>query len=288
MTVSIASSKVAVAGRATIAVRGTITSWRRRWPSAMTALIICSSSASRIPCSPPRSTIRRSSSAVIWAEAVTSVPNGRVTARVTPVSMATIGLRMRPRTSTGAASVSAKRSGNARASVLGTSSANTMVNRASRTVTMISASPSAVPCSSPAPASSRERPALRLTAAKAEARKPMVVRPIWIAARKRPGSAISCCTRRAPGRPSSTSCSTRLCRIETRAISAATKNASSRVRASRNRISPTGKLKPCRPRRPIRSGGDRGSGRGSRPRASRAGRPWSPRHQRPSSSRHPA
>ena len=52
----------------------------------MTALIICSSSASRIPCSPPRSTISRSSSAVICASDVTSAPNRRVTQRVIAVS----------------------------------------------------------------------------------------------------------------------------------------------------------------------------------------------------------
>ena len=49
------SFKLIVTGSATIDVRGTITSWTRRLPSSMTALIICSSSASRIPCSPPRS-----------------------------------------------------------------------------------------------------------------------------------------------------------------------------------------------------------------------------------------
>ena len=57
--VSIARSIVADDCRAMIATRGTITSWTRRPPSSMTALIICSSSASRMPCSPPRSTIRR-------------------------------------------------------------------------------------------------------------------------------------------------------------------------------------------------------------------------------------
>ena len=82
---SIASSKVAVAGRAAIAIRGIITSWTRRSPSSMTALIICSSSASRTPCSPPRSTISRSSSAVIWASLSRVAPNSPAIARVIPV-----------------------------------------------------------------------------------------------------------------------------------------------------------------------------------------------------------
>ena len=119
MTVSIASSKMAVAPRATIAIRGTITSWSRRSPSSMTALIICSSSASRIPCSPPRSTISRSSSAVICASVVTSAPNSRVTQRVIAVSSATTGPSSRARKSTGRDSTSANRSALASASVFG-------------------------------------------------------------------------------------------------------------------------------------------------------------------------
>ena len=132
---SIASSNVDDAGRATIAIRGTMTSWRRRSPSSMTALIICSSSASRIPCSPPRSTISRSSSAVICASVVTSAPSAREIVRVVAVSSATTGRKMRPMMSTGRASASANASGWARASVLGTSSPNTIVNSDSRIVT---------------------------------------------------------------------------------------------------------------------------------------------------------
>ena len=51
---------------------------------------------------------------------------------------------------------------------------------------------------------SRDR-RLRLTPAKAAARKPMKVMPIWMTARKRPGSVLSRRTRRAPRRPSSMS-----------------------------------------------------------------------------------
>ena len=140
---SIASSKVEDAGRDTIAIRGTITSWMRRSPSSMTALIICSSSASRMPCSPPRSTIRRSSSAVIWASVLTSAPNSREMLRVAAVSRATSGRRMRPMMSTGPARRSAKASGCASARVLGTSSPNTIVNSDRRIVTSSSATPPA-------------------------------------------------------------------------------------------------------------------------------------------------
>ena len=59
----------------------------------------------------------------------------------------------------------------------GTSSANTIVNRARITVTTTSATKLAVPRSMPAPASASARPSARLTAANAEARKPMTVRP---------------------------------------------------------------------------------------------------------------
>src|ERR1035437_9874329 len=65
MKVSMTSSMVAVTGRAVMSVRGTMTSWMRRPPSSMTALIICSSSASRMPVSPPRSTMSLSSSVLI-------------------------------------------------------------------------------------------------------------------------------------------------------------------------------------------------------------------------------
>ena len=97
-------------GRATIAIRGTITSCRRRSPSSMTALIICSSSASRMPCSPPRSTISLSSSAVIWASLDTLTPRSRVIALVTRVRNQTIGLRTRAIHSTGPATSIDRRS----------------------------------------------------------------------------------------------------------------------------------------------------------------------------------
>ena len=214
----------------------------------MTALIICSSSASRMPCSPPRSTISRSSSAVIWASDVTSAPNRRTTQRVIAVRAATSGPRSRPRKSSGPESVSANRSLLARASDFGTSSANTIVNRARITVTTTRATKLAVPWSMPPLARVSARPSARLTAANAEARKPMTVRPSCDTARNRPGSSSSRRTRRAPGRPSSTSCSTRLRRIETSAISAATKKPSRIVRTTRNRIAAIGLFTRCRPR----------------------------------------
>ena len=63
-----------VVGSATMSMRGTMTSWTRWSPSSMTAWIICSSSASRMPCSPPCSMIRRSSSELIRLVAETSAP----------------------------------------------------------------------------------------------------------------------------------------------------------------------------------------------------------------------
>ena len=48
-----------------MSMRGTITSWTRLLASSSTAPIICSSSASMTPCSPPRSTRIISSSGVI-------------------------------------------------------------------------------------------------------------------------------------------------------------------------------------------------------------------------------
>ena len=112
------------------------------------------------------------------------------------------GAAARPSTSSGAASVRAKRSGWASASVLGTSSREhdreqrqqdgddqqgDAVRRARRPRPPRRAGPPA--------------PSVRLTAAKADARKPMNVRPTWLTARKRPGSPGRRWTRRGPGRP---------------------------------------------------------------------------------------
>ena len=82
----------------------------------------------------------------------------------------------------------------------------------------------------PLPSNTCSRLVVRLTAAYAEARKPRKVRPIWVTARKRPGCAIRPLTRFADRFPSSASCSMRVRRIVTRAISAATKTPSSTVR----------------------------------------------------------
>src|SRR3972149_5996127 len=81
-------------------------------------------------------------------------------------------------------------------------------------------------------------PTVRLTAAKAEAKKPTKVIPSWMTARKRPGWAISRRTRRADRLPSSTSCSMRVRRTVTRAISAAPKTPLIRMRTTMTRISP--------------------------------------------------
>ena len=64
----------------------------------------------------------------------------------------------------------------------------------------------------------------------------MNVSPIWVTARNRPGCCMSRRTRRAEPLPSSTSCSTRVRRIVTSAISAATKTPSSSVRRTMTRI----------------------------------------------------
>ena len=140
MTVSIASSIVASAGSVTIAMRGTITSWMRWSPSSMTAWIICSSSASRMPCSPPRSTRIVSSSVLITPCAWSPAPSIRATVVVIAVRTRTSGPRTRSSTSMKPLSRSAKRSVWARARLLGTSSPKTIVNRLRRRVTMISAS----------------------------------------------------------------------------------------------------------------------------------------------------
>ena len=101
-------------------------------------------------------------------------------------------------------------------------------------------------------------PSARLTAANAEARKPMNVsaelddgeEPARVV--DQPSDAP------APGRPSSTSCSTRLRRTETSAISAATKKPSRSVRTTRNRISPSDRAGSPRPA--LRPGGRGGCG----------------------------
>jgi hypothetical protein len=140
--VSIASSKDAVACIAAIAIRGTITSWTP--PAAelddrVDHLLLL---GLEDPCSPPRSTMRRSSSAVIDASLLSVAPKSRVIAAVTPVRSAMTGPRARARKSIGSDRTIANRSVLARASVLGTSSAKTMVKSARMTVTMTSARPS--------------------------------------------------------------------------------------------------------------------------------------------------
>ena len=202
----------------------------------MTALIICSSSASRMPCSPPRSMMSRSSSALIRASLVTLAPKTPAIAEVTRVRIAINGLRTRASSSIGPLNVNANRSGLDSARVFGTSSAKMIVNSASTTVTISSARPSAVPVSSPASVSSSARAVARFTAAYADAKNPITVSPSWETARNRPGSACRRRTRLAAVWPSSASCSTRLRRSETSAISAATKNPSSRVRMTMTRM----------------------------------------------------
>ena len=146
--------------------------------------------------------------------------------------------------STGPASRSANASGCARASVLGTSSPNTMVNSDSRIVTSSSAMTDAGPDSMPSPTRRSASATARLTPAKAEARNPMNVIASWMTARKRPGSDVRRRTRSAPRRPSSTSWSTRLRRSETSAISAATNTALSRT--SRTMIPISSRVLPIR------------------------------------------
>ena len=105
----------------------------------------------------------------------------------------------------------------------------------------------------PALARVSARPSARLTAANAEARKPMTVRPSCDTARNRPGVVEQPAhPPRARDWPSSTSCSTRLRRIETSAISAATKKASRIVRTTRNRIAASGLITPL-PSPPVRA-----------------------------------
>ena len=120
-------------------MRGTMTSWMRWSPSSMTAWIICSSSASRMPCSPPCSMIRRSSSELIRSSAATSAPNSRLIRRVVQVRNATSGPNSVPRTSMSRLVDIATRSAWARPICLGTSSPKMIVKRVRRTVTTTSA-----------------------------------------------------------------------------------------------------------------------------------------------------
>ena len=102
---------------------------------------------------------------MIWLSFETSAPNGRVTARVIPVSSATSGARIRPMTSIGRDTARANRSGNASASVFGTSSPKMIVNPARSTVTMTSAIPAAEPLNRSTCSSSPVSRSVRLTAA---------------------------------------------------------------------------------------------------------------------------
>ncbi len=206
-----------------MAIRGTITSWTRRLPSSMTALIICSSSASRIPCSPPCSMIRRSSSALIRSSAATSAPNRRLIRRVVQVRNATRGPKKTPRTSINRLVDMATRSAWASPICLGTSSPKMIVKIVSTLVTTTRAMALATPWSGSNVMSQSDSPSTRLTAAKADARKPRKLIPIWMTARNRPGSSLSRWTRIAARWPSSMSCWIRLRRIVTRAISVAAK-----------------------------------------------------------------
>ena len=150
MTVSIASSMVAPEASETIAMRGTMTSWMRWSPSSMTAWIICSSSASRMPCSPPCSMIRRSSSALIRSSAATSAPNSRLIRRVVQRQEADERPEQHARAHRSAGSVDiATRSAWARPICFGTSSPKMIVKIVSTPVTTISAMPPAMPCERP-------------------------------------------------------------------------------------------------------------------------------------------
>jgi hypothetical protein len=86
-------------------------------------------------------------------------------------------------------------------------------------VTTMRATASAASASGPSVRSQSAASSTRLTAAKAEARKPRKLIPIWMTARNRPGLALRRWTRAAARSPSSTSCWRRLRRIVTSAIS---------------------------------------------------------------------
>ena len=82
--------------RATMSTRATMTSWTRRSPSSRTPPIICSSSASMVPCSPPRSTRMRSSSLVMASSGTSRTPSSRVMPCVMVVSSQTTGASSMP------------------------------------------------------------------------------------------------------------------------------------------------------------------------------------------------
>ena len=113
-----------------------------RWsPSSMTAWIICSSSASRMPCSPPRSTrIDELLGAHHALRPASPAPSIRATAVVIAVRTRDERPEDAQQDLDEAAQAERERSAWARARLLGTSSPKTIVNRLRSRVTMISAS----------------------------------------------------------------------------------------------------------------------------------------------------
>ena len=127
-------------------------------------------------------------------------PSSRATLLVTAVRTRTSGPRTRSMSVMNHDSRSANASAWASARLLGTSSPNTIVNRlrserhddeCQRLGRAGKDGPR------PVPSSAVWRCVVRLTAAYAEARKPMNVSPIWVTARNRPGWLTRCLTRRA-------------------------------------------------------------------------------------------
>ena len=218
-------------------MRGTITSCNLESLSDITALIICSSSASRTPCWLPCSTMRRISAAESSGVRVGSMPNGFEMSLVSATSTATSGLTIFAKRVIGPETVSAMRSGLARANPFGISSPSTIETTETIKVTKRSAIVSAWSAMSAMPRSGSATTVTMLTAATAEARAPRKVIATWITARKRPGSRMSTWARLARRSPASASSSRRVRRTETNAISAPTKNPLMRIKRRMIRMS---------------------------------------------------
>ena len=203
----------------------------------MTALIICSSSASSTPCWLPCSTIRRISAAESSGVRVGSMPNGFEMILVSSTSTATRGLTILAKRVIGPETARAMRSGLARANPFGINSPSTMEKTETMKVTRRSAIVSAWSAMSAIPRSGSATTVTMLTAATAEASAPRKVIATWITARKRPGSRISFWARLARRSPASASSSRRVRRTETKAISAPTKKPLMRISSKMIRMS---------------------------------------------------
>ncbi len=254
-----------------MSMRGTMTSWTRRSPSSMTALIICSSSASRIALLPAA----LDDQAELLGRDLGVARDLRAEQPGDPAGDPRQERDDRPEHP--AQEVDGQRQGEREAFRVGQRERLrhelTEDDREQREDDRDDDEGDPLGRPSSMPRSSVVSPSDRLTAAYADAKNPTKVRPSWMTARNRPGSSMRRRTRRAPRTRSSTSCSIRLRRIVMRAISAATKTPSRMIRIPMTSSSPNGRLTPLGSLRRVGPG----LARSSRERPRRACRPERPR-----------